>query len=312
MKKCKPLSYDRPARDTEGMNQALRCKIALVFTVLALAGCKSRASDSASAPAPVSEAAPAAAATVAQAAGTPGSVGIPAAKSRALVVTMEMAVIVPDIDLAVGKIRGAVERAGGYVGDAKASGSESDRRAHMTLRIPTSQASDLRGTIGALGQVSMDNESAVDVTEEHADLEARLGNARAQEKRLGEIMKNNSGTISDVMYAENEIAKVREIIERMEAQKTTLDRKIDMATLNLDLTVPRPAYVAPPSAPDAPVASIVSAAMAGVHGAYVLFVYLAMALAASLPFLLPLAALIYGIVRSMRRRRNQRSLALQG
>ena len=298
------------------MNQALRTKAALAFSLFALAGCsKSRSAPEASAS---SAPAPVPAATVAPDSMAPGAVnaGIPqAAKTRSLIVTMDMSIVVPDVDLALGKIRGAVERSGGYVGDAKASGTGSDRRAHVVLRVPTNQARDLRGSIAALGTVASDNESAVDVTEQHADLEARLSNARVQEKRILEIMKTGSGSISDVLYAEGELAKVRGSIEGMEAQKTTLDHQIDMATLQLSLSLPAPAplaYEAPPTALDTPVASIGSALMGGLHGAYAVLVYVLMAVAASLPFLLPLAALGYGIAWLVRSRRNRQTVALRG
>lgn len=125
------------------MNQALRTHSALGFSVVllaALSGCSrsanATASESAPAPAPMS---------IATTTTTPeAAAGIPSVKNRALVVTIEMALIVDDVDRAVGRARAAVDRAGGYV----------------------------------------------DVTEEHADLEARLGNARTQEKRIAEIMKN--------------------------------------------------------------------------------------------------------------------------
>lgn len=300
------------------MNQALRTKLALAFSLFALTGCSRAMVSQEPAPAPAAAAvAPAATALAAEATAAPtGNVGVvQAARSRSLILTMEMSVVVPDVDLALGKIRGAVERSGGYIGDAKASGTDRDRRAHVVLRVPTNQARDLRGSIAVLGTVASDNESAVDVTEQHADLEARLSNARVQEKRILEIMKNGAGSIADVLYAEGELAKVRGNIEGMQAQKTTLDHQIDMATLQLDLSLPTPApvqYVPPPTVLDTPMASIGEAAKGGLHGAYAVLVYLLMAIAASLPFLLPVGAFVYGIVWFVRNRRNRQIMALRG
>lgn len=295
------------------MNHALRTQLVLSLVALgALSGCSKSAAFDSRDSAPSSAAAPAAMPVAAATATPDGVAGIPTARSRALVVTLEMALTVENIDLAVGKVRMAVERAGGYIGDARATGSDRERRAHMTLRVPTSQASDLRGALGALGKVSVDNETAVDVTEEHADLEARLRNARAQEQRIAEIMKNSTGTIADVLYAEAEVGKVRANIERMEAQKVTLDRTIEMATLQLELTLPSAVYVAPKAATETPGESILAAAKGGVHGVYVALVYLAMAVAALLPFLLPLAAIAYAAYRFARSRRQGQTAVLHG
>jgi len=52
-------------------------------------------------------------------------------------------------------------------------------------------------------------------------LEARLANARNTERRLTELLKERTGKLSDVLAVENEHARVRGEIERMEAEKRT-------------------------------------------------------------------------------------------
>jgi uncharacterized protein DUF4349 len=47
------------------------------------------------------------------------------------------------------------------------------------------------------------------------DIEARLANGRNTEKRLGEVLRNRTGKVSDVLEVEREIARVREEIERL-------------------------------------------------------------------------------------------------
>ncbi len=310
----------RPLTTQSGMNQALRTPLATAFALLALAGCSRASAPSQENYVAAAEEAALAPAPAATTAITPtpreGAADgvVLAATSRSLIVKMQMALVVADVDLALGTIRGAAERSGGYVGEATASGTGNTRRAHVVLRVPSTQARDLRGSIAALGRVESDNESAVDVTEQHADLEARLANARVQEKRILEIMKNGAGSIADVLYAEGELAKVRGSIESMQAQKTTLDRQIAMATLQIDLSLPAPtpiAVVPPATAVDTPLASIGASAKRGMHGAYAVLVYGLMALAAALPFLLPIAACCYAIFWFVRRR-SQRVVALRG
>ena len=276
--------------------------------MVALGGCDklSRSSDQAS-PAGMSESAPAAtaAAPLASAAAA-GSAGIPAARTRSLVVTMSLGVVVDDIDLAVGKVRAAVERSGGFLANADASGAETQRSARLVLRVPTDQAHDVRGMLAALGRVESTSETAVDVTEEHADLQARLGNAKVQEQRILQIMKTDGGSIHDVLVIEAELSRVRGLVEQLEAQRLGLERRIDLATIHLELSLPRAASKEVVRAVDTPGESIAAAARGGLAAAYATLVYLAMALAASLPFVLPLLALTYGLFRAIRARRAHR------
>lgn len=60
--------------------------------------------------------------------------GIAAVKSRSLVVTVEMAWVVDDVDRAVGQARAAVDRAGGYVGETKAALTSTQRASLQSFR----------------------------------------------------------------------------------------------------------------------------------------------------------------------------------
>ena len=82
-----------------------------------------------------------------------------------------------------------------------------------------------------------ESQSGDDVTEQVVDVEARLSNARNTEKRLrrpaAEADRRRS---ADVLAAEREIARVREEIERFDAQRKNLERRVTYATLNLEVT----------------------------------------------------------------------------
>ena len=62
-----------------------------------------------------------------------------------------------------------------------------------------------------------------------------MKNARAQEKRLLELLSDRTGSLADVIAAEKSLAEVRELVERLEAQDSTLDRQIAFATVKLKL-----------------------------------------------------------------------------
>ena len=271
-----------------GMNK----RHGLVVLALALSvatGC-SRAEKSASLPA-------ATAAPGAQGGEMKG--GAPVAAGRALVVTMNLEITVADVDQSRGAIRAEVERAGGYIADASTSGSRTERSVRMELRIPAGKVQGVRAALNRLGEISSDVEKVQDVTEERADLEARLRNARTSEKRILEIMTTKTGAIGEVIEAEKEVSRIRESIERMEGQQRSLDGRIDLATVHVTLAGQRG-----PSAWKTPGKSIASAARGGVRTAAAAGVYAIMAFVAVAPILLPLGTLVIGIMLALRARRR--------
>jgi hypothetical protein len=105
-----------------------------------------------------------------------------------------------------------------------------------SLRIPivnlNSAMNDLRG----LGRVASESESGEDVTQQHADLDQRLKTARDTEDRFRTILQQRTGTVSDVLQVEEEIARVRGDIESMEAEQTNLEHRVDFASIDLSVT----------------------------------------------------------------------------
>ena len=223
---------------------------------------------------------------------------------RARIVTVNMSLRVDELDDAIEQVRRDVESAGGYVeGSSFAAGD--DGSATMDLRVPADRASATRASLRAKGHVISESETVQDVTEQRADLGARLKAARTQETRLLEIMQNKTGSIADVLEAEKEIARVRESIEKLEAEQRTMEGKIDMATIHLTLTTPSSA------AWQTPGRSVAGAWHAGVRGAQAIAVWSAMAVAALAPTLVPILAAVLLLVLLFRRARAKRTAALQ-
>ena len=99
----------------------------------------------------------------------------------------------------------------------------------------------------ALGRVEKETRSGEEVTQQHADLVARLKNSRATEQRLQAILEQRTGKISDVLAVEQEIARVRGEIEQMEAEQKSLEHRVDFATVNLYVVEEYKAQFVPPA-----------------------------------------------------------------
>jgi hypothetical protein len=154
-------------------------------------------------------------------------------------ITVSMALVAKDVDASADQVRAAVNEAGGYVSQSQLAGEQGNRAATLQAKVPAEQLATFRQSLRGFGTVAQESEKAEDVTEQQADLKARVRNAKAQEKRLLELLSDRTGSLSDVLTAEKSLAEIRETIERLEAQETTLDKQIAFATLDIRISSDR-------------------------------------------------------------------------
>ena len=125
----------------------------------------------------------------------------------------------------------------GFAGRIDATATRgTSRTLNATLRVPAPALDAALVSIKQLGQVIGESQGGDDVTEQVVDIAARLANARDTESRLTQVLRERTGKVSDVLEAEREIARVREEIERLDAQRTSLDRRVTYATVTLEVT----------------------------------------------------------------------------
>ena len=77
--------------------------------------------------------------------------------------------------------------------------------------------------------------SADDVTEEYADLEARLNNHRAEEAQYLALLQR-AGTMSETLEVTRALSEVRYQIERMEGQLKNYDSRVDYSRISISLS----------------------------------------------------------------------------
>ena len=143
------------------------------------------------------------------------------------------------LDDAVTKLRQTAQQFGGFVANtALRYGKDEQPSASLELRVPTAQFDGLLGALRTLGKVETVTASAEDVGEEYVDLGARVANARRVEARLVEMLATRTGKLSDVLTVEQELARVRQEIERHDARIRYLERRAALSSLNVTLHEP--------------------------------------------------------------------------
>ena len=143
-------------------------------------------------------------------------------------------------------MRSAVERIvgdlGGFVDQLTVISTEGMARSlHGTVRVPGARLNEALAGLRQLGQVVEDAQHSDDITDQVIDLDARLANARATERRLAEILREKTGRLSDVLEVEREITRVRLDIERLDAERTNIGRRVTYAAVTIDIKEERKA-----------------------------------------------------------------------
>ena len=138
-------------------------------------------------------------------------------------------------------IDGLLRGVGGFVGGMQASDVSGGRSLRATLRVPAARLDETVRSLRSLGHVADESQSGEDVTEQVRDIEARLKNSRNTEQRLADVLRNRTGRVADILEVEREIARVREEIERMDAQRLNLERQVEYSTVTVQVTERRQA-----------------------------------------------------------------------
>jgi hypothetical protein len=222
--------------------------------------------------------------------------------------TVSVSIIVKDFDASRDSLDAILTRHNGYAAGLNVATPQGAARAlQASLRIPDRQLATALSELKALGRVELENQNGEEVTQQHADLLARLKNSRETEQRLQDVLRTRTGKVKDVLEVEQEIERVRGEIEQMEAEQQTLEHRVDFATIDLKLAEE---YKAQLTSPTPSVATqLRNASVNGFRSAFESLLALVLFLAESGPAILLWLALLFVPVRLLWRR-YQRTLVM--
>ena len=148
--------------------------------------------------------------------------------------TARLALVARSFDTARSTATAAVAEVGGIVTQMNVSGqSGSSPIFSAVVQVPAARLDEVLAKLKAIGRVVDESQTAENVTEQIADIGARLANSRNTERRLNELLLKRTGSLADVLAAEREVARVREEVERLDAQRQLLDRRVTYAVVHL-------------------------------------------------------------------------------
>lgn len=168
--------------------------------------------------------------------------------SRKIIYEAQITLIVDDLSNTETEITKLLKQFGGYVADSSVDRREGEQlTGRWQVRIPVEQFEPFLDAVSKLGVAESRQQTAQDITEEFVDLEARIDNKKKLEERIGELLKDRSGAIKDVIEVERELARVRGEIEQMEGRLRYLNNRTELTTVTIAVREEHD-YV-PPQAP---------------------------------------------------------------
>ena len=193
----------------------------------------------------------------AQAAGPRVQAGIAENLLATLPADTQMIVRTATVNLSTDKfddMRAALERIAaahhGSISDLRLGGEPPNQRTlSVTLRVPVANTDEALAAVRGLGKVQQESQSSEDVSDSHRDLTVRIANARVEEARLGEILKDRTGKIADVLAVEQAQSRVRGEIEQMEAEELAMRNRAAQSTITVEVAERYVADLADEAAP---------------------------------------------------------------
>jgi len=154
-----------------------------------------------------------------------------------LIKKAELSLVVKSIDASSKSVTNIVEKQQGDIlgfQNQKPPDSSVRQTASVEIRVPQERLETTLEALAKLGTVENRSLTAEDVTNQLVDSEARLRNLRKSEEMVLKIMER-SGSVGDVLKASQELSKIRESIERIDAQLKSLRNQVAYSTISLTL-----------------------------------------------------------------------------
>lgn len=153
---------------------------------------------------------------------------------RQVISTATMSIEVKAVGPAVDQLQAVAISLGGLVETLSRSGNASQEQASATIRVPQDQFSTALSRLESLGIVRSQSAGSQDVTQQFIDLNARLTSLQREEQSLLNLL-SKANSVGDILTIERELARIRASIESTQGQLNYMKRRVDLATISVNL-----------------------------------------------------------------------------
>ncbi|WP_228832790.1 DUF4349 domain-containing protein [Nocardia brasiliensis] len=138
---------------------------------------------------------------------------------------------------AAGKIADRVREVGGRIDSRteQPGAGDTDASATLTVRVPADKTDTFIDGLGGIGKVTRVSTNRDDVTMQWEDLDARIKALQASVERLRGLIANATNT-ADLLNAEQALSSRQGELDSLTAQKRHLDDQVALSSLSIDIT----------------------------------------------------------------------------
>jgi hypothetical protein len=155
---------------------------------------------------------------------------------RMIVRTSDITLMVSDIPTAMDKISQLASNMQGFVVSSNQWKDNGALLGTITIRVPADQFDSAMSTLrGMADEVTSENTSAQDVTQQYTDLNAQLTNLQATEAQLLDIMKK-AVTVDDILAVQSQLTNTEGQIESIKGQIQYLQQTSATSLISVSLT----------------------------------------------------------------------------
>jgi hypothetical protein len=149
--------------------------------------------------------------------------------------TAELAVATHEFAKSRASLEEILERHSGYAAKLRMAGRRNGSVLSATLRVPSAELGATVSELKALGDVEQEEQAADEITQQRADLEARLANAQGTLRRLQELLKKQTYPDGNVRELQRQIANASAEVNRLEAERNASEHRVIFASVQFSL-----------------------------------------------------------------------------
>lgn len=155
---------------------------------------------------------------------------------RKIIKNADIMIQVDNYSEAAEAIEQKVMLAGGYISSENMNnyGEQENISGYIQVRLPADKFDAFIAGLEELGTIKSRNIYTQDVTEEYVDVESQLKAMRTKEERLLSILEE-SGSLSDILEVEKELANTRSQLESLEGRLRYLDNRTDYSSIGINI-----------------------------------------------------------------------------
>jgi Domain of unknown function (DUF4349) len=147
----------------------------------------------------------------------------------------DLGVITKDFVRARSSLEEILDRHRGYAARLRMIGHPAGSSLSATLKVPASEYSSTLADLKSIGDVQQDDEAADEIVQQRGDLEARLQNAKNNERRLQQLLNGSNDKSIDVDYVRRQLIALHAEVVRMELERHNVDNRVVFSNIRFSL-----------------------------------------------------------------------------